>query len=355
MKSMLIKQANIHTILTDKFESFFPKNYWAEQDFSMEYQRNKEKVFMIKKEKGQEINLYISSVLRAIALETIQPFKEIIKSDDSPEKSEELVKILSNNHNKNLTLKNIFIPAGRSFFSLLQKNIFRFLRTSNNIDSFLLEFGTFYEGIKQTGCDIPAEAQALIHSILKGNYVYGEDMLFTDGKKVTLELLSSGQQEALPLALVFTYIISLRLESYDFTNIYMEEPEAHLFPDAQEEISRLISFLLYNANQEVRFAITTHSPYILAAFNNLIKAGNIVKQNPVLKNAVCTIIPESMHISVECFSAYALKDGTAENIIDRETSLISAAAIDGVSESIMETFNTLLDIEYEGGGDGENV
>jgi hypothetical protein len=113
--------------------------------------------------------------------------------------------------------------------------------------------------------------------------------------------------------------------------------------------------LLHNAKQEVKFAITTHSPYILASFNNLIKAGNIVKQNPSLKEAVCEKIPESMHIDVERFSAYSLEDGKAVNIIDEETNLISADAIDDVSESIMETFNALLDIEFEGNGSGENV
>jgi hypothetical protein len=58
-----------------------------------------------------------------------------------------------------------------------------------------------------------------------------------------------------------------------------------------------------------------------------------------------------MHINIERFSAYSLKDGRAENIIDKETNLINANAIDGVSESIMETFNALLDIEFEGGGE----
>jgi hypothetical protein len=137
----------------------------------------------------------------------------------------------------------------------------------------------------------------------------------------------------------------LRLESYEFTNIYVEEPEARLFPDVQEQMSKLISFLWHDAAPEITFVITTHSPYMLAAFNNLIKAGNIVKQNPGLKDAVCKEVPESMHINIERFSAYSLKDGRVENIIDRETNLISADAIDGVSECIMETFNALLDIE----------
>jgi hypothetical protein len=173
---------------------------------------------------------------------------------------------------------------------------------------------------------------------------------------IALALLSSDQQDALPLTLVFAHIISSHhFKSDNSVNIYVEEPEAHLFPDAQEQMSRLISFLQYNAEHTITFAITTHSPYMLAAFNNLIKAGNIVKQNPRLKDAVCREIPESMHIDIEWFSAYSLKDGRSVSIIDEENHLINADAIDGVSESIMEIFNTLLDIEFEGGEAGKNV
>jgi predicted ATPase len=354
MKKALGKTSDFDKILSDRFESFFPKDYWVEQDFSIEYQHNQETRFKIKKEKEREINLYVDQRFYMAASEIIQSFQGIFKPNDSPEIIERVLKI-SNKYIKTLPSMDIFIPAGRSFFSLLQKNIFRFLQTNNNIDPFLREFGMFYEDIKQAEYNIPVEAQALIHSILKGDYVYGENRMLTSGRKVTLELLSSGQQEALPLALVFAHIISSRRQAGKFINIYVEEPEAHLFPDAQEEISRLISFLSHNAERQAAFAITTHSPYILAAFNNLIKAGNIVQQNPALKDAVCKVIPESMHINVECFSAYALKDGMAEDIIDGETSLISAAAIDGVSESIMETFNALLDIDCEGVGDGEYV
>jgi hypothetical protein len=351
MKGELDEPYDFYTILSDKFESFFPKSYWDEQDFFMEYQRNQEIFFGIKKEKKQEINFYLNQAVQAAAWEITKSTQNFFTPNNNPELARELLKIFLDKHVKTMASKDIFIPAGRSFFYILQNNIFKFLQTSNNIDPFLLEFGIFYEEIKQTGRDIPAEAQVLIHSILKGDYVYKENLLLTDGRKVALELLSSGQQEALPLTLVFAYIISLYLKSYDITNIYVEEPEAHLFPDAQEQISRLVSFLRHNAAQEVKFVITTHSPYILAAFNNLIKASNIVRQNSGLKDAVWKEIPESMHVNIECFSAYSLKDGIAENIIDGETDLISANAIDGVSEGIMETFNSLLDIEFNGGVD----
>lgn len=358
MPRLWTESYSLDKILIDKFEAFFPKPYWVEQDFYIEYQRNQNKSFVIKKRGSENLQFHLYPNIQVFAdPDAIQPVMEFIKYNNNPEKMREFLNLISNKHYKTTVPRNIFIPAGRSFFSLLQKNIYRFLQTSNSIDPFLLEFGIFYEDIKQTVRNIPAEAQALIHAILKGDYVPNEDMVrLTDGRKISPELLSSGQQEALPLALVFAHIISLRLEPYyDFTNIYVEEPEAHLFPDAQEQVSRLISFLQYNAKHEVTFVITTHSPYILAAFNNLIKADNIVKQNPGIKEAVCGKIPEAMHIDIERSSAYSLKDGRAMNIIDGETNLISADAIDGVSENIMETFNALQEIEFEGGGAGNNV
>ncbi len=58
----------------------------------------------------------------------------------------------------------------------------------------------------------------------------------------------------------------------------IEEPEAHLFPEAQKEISALIA-LLSNMKQS-QITITTHSPYILASINNLILAHKVGKKYP---------------------------------------------------------------------------
>jgi hypothetical protein len=342
-----------HAMLSGRFESFFPKSCWSEQEFAIEYQRESKPFFRIKKEKNQELRLYPDQGFLEVYQPLQQSNQKIIDAVPYSKEIKEFAKMRMNTHLRPIMDNNIFIPASRY---LLQKDIFNFLQKSNNIDPFLLGFSNFYETIKHIERSIPAEAQTLIRSILKGDYVYTEDLLLlSDGRKIILELLSSGQQEALPLVLVLAFLISMRLGSYRFFNIYVEEPEAHLFPNAQEEISRLISFLQNVSRREVTFVITTHSPYMLSAFNNLIKAGNIVKQNPALKDMVCREIPESMHVDIDRFSAYSLEDGKAVNIIDPETNLINANAIDGVSESIMEIFNTLLDIEFDYNKDGENV
>ena len=354
MKNALNKEPGFNRILQDKFEFFFPRAYWQAHEFNIEYQRTHKTLFAIEKKDNQELAVSIDPWFNEYARNTEQLFYKAIDPEKNTEKARELLKILNDKYmrmNSSLA-RNIFIPAGRSFFALLQNSIFKLLRTNNPFDPFLVEFGIFYEDIRQLHHGfIPAMAVKITQSILKGSYMPEGNMLqLEDGRKISLELSSSGQQEALPLALVFSYLFSLKLESYDFANIYIEEPEAHLFPDAQEGISRLISLLKHNSKQEINFFITTHSPYMLTAFNNLILAGNIVKQNPKYKEAVCKIIPESMHVDIDCFSAYSLADGKAVSIINRENNIIDAETIDGVSESIGETFSKLLDIEFENKG-----
>ena len=52
--------------------------------------------------------------------------------------------------------------------------------------------------------------------------------------------------------------------------IYIEEPEAHLFPTAQKRIVQLLARTFNNTNSNFQIIVTTHSPYILSSFNNLI-------------------------------------------------------------------------------------
>lgn len=54
----------------------------------------------------------------------------------------------------------------------------------------------------------------------------------------------------------------------------IEEPEAHLFPSAQSVVVSLIANAYNRAESYCSYTITTHSPYILSAMNNLIQAEN---------------------------------------------------------------------------------
>ena len=54
--------------------------------------------------------------------------------------------------------------------------------------------------------------------------------------------------------------------------IYLEEPEAHVFPDTQKKLIDLFAWMANDPILSFDWVITTHSPYILTAFNTLIEA-----------------------------------------------------------------------------------
>ena len=77
--------------------------------------------------------------------------------------------------------------------------------------------------------------------------------------------------------------------------------------------------------------------------NNLLKAGQrYAEAEEPLKEKLAAIIPEARALQVEHLAAYALDGGEVRNIVDGESGLIDAAAIDTVSEILAEQFHQLL-------------
>ena len=106
--------------------------------------------------------------------------------------------------------------------------------------------------------------------IIKGEYFYREGAEFLRVKKfdgetanVWINFASSGQQEILWVCNIMFY----HLFHGDRVFIILEEPKAHLYPDSQKYISELIGLFVHAGNRAI---ITTHSPYILGEFNNLL-------------------------------------------------------------------------------------
>ncbi|MEK7255855.1 MAG: AAA family ATPase, partial [Bacteroidota bacterium] len=179
-----------------------------------------------------------------------------------------------------------------------------------------------------------------IREILKGEYRVdeeGEKIYFNGQSHVRLSLASSGQQEALWILLQLFILILNREKVF----LVIEEPEAHLFPQAQKSLVELIA-LLFNENKS-QVLITTHSPYILTSFNNLIYAGNVGKQH----EKVSEIIPEDIWLDARRVGAYKLSNGTAEDLMDAETHLMRAEEIDTASESINDDFDAILNLELQ--------
>ncbi len=94
------------------------------------------------------------------------------------------------------------------------------------------------------------------------------------------------------------------------------------------------------------YAITTHSPYILTSFNNLIEAGQAARNNPELHDEVAKIVPEQYWIKEGNFKAYAIEDGKLKSILN-ESGFIEGNYLDQISETIGNEFDKLLRLEYD--------
>lgn len=214
------------------------------------------------------------------------------------------------------------------------------------IRSMRLSFGSRLEEIVQNylktvkgqirNQDVELACQ-LIHDILRGDYVYdkdGEKLFYDDEHWVKLMFGSSGQQEIV-WALNIIFLAILKNEK---TFLVFEEPESHLFPDSQEKIAQLAALLIYSSDSQV--IITTHSPYMLTAFNLLIYSGEKEKK----ASLETSVIRKEFRIVPGSVGAYFIsaEKGFLKNIVSEKRGLIDALQIDGISESINERMDRIL-------------
>lgn len=250
----------------------------------------------------------------------------------------------------------IFIPAGRSLLATLSDQL-QFINP-RNLDflmrTFLDKINIVRPIFNKSLSDIIKErrlltqyeidynktklAEEIISKILKGKYQYdkdGEKIFYETNKYVKLNFSSSGQQESLWILLLLFIIILEKQNVF----IVIEEPEAHLFPEAQKEISNLIALMSNVENSQV--IITTHSPYILASLNNLILANKVGSENINVEKR----INKNLWINRDKVYAALVTKGQVKDIIDKELNIIQQENIDSVSGTINDEFDFLFQFE----------
>jgi energy-coupling factor transporter ATP-binding protein EcfA2 len=186
------------------------------------------------------------------------------------------------------------------------------------------------------GADAAAQAQ----QILKGAYRYdsrtGAEELLFDGMALPINLTSSGQQEAV-------WILNLLLDSFHEkcpTCFIIEEPESHLYPDAQNE---MMQFIAHIKNAGHQMLITTHSPYVLGSVNNLLYAHQVGQLHP---SAAEKLVPKAHWLDPATFLGLHMQNGLPVSAMDAESLLFRNELIDGAAESINEVFEALLELKY---------
>lgn len=252
-------------------------------------------------------------------------------------------------------IRRMFIPACRSrvtgvldqyqgqtldiYFNALLENIraFKFfLETSSEADVDVAYLHK--DSVPKQLHERIADLKSLKQKILKGDYETDKEKTWIkllNGTRVPVEYGSSGQQESLWILNFLTMIMYSASSRF----LIIEEPEAHLYPSAQLELVKLIALVANTTGSEI--LITTHSPYILSAFNLLTYAGKVEKVNKEgLINPYQRIAPQKL-------GAFKLKSGICKDIYNEQEGLISAEKIDTVSEDINALFDKLIDKECD--------
>jgi hypothetical protein len=237
-----------------------------------------------------------------------------------------------------------------------------FIRFTNNVRKFIQtpDYAGSFGWNSRNNSDADAtgvyvQASKLSFEIVKGDFHIdskGDGIMHYHngfGYVVPIRHTSSGQQESIWLINLIHYLL-FESERTRF-DIIIEEPEAHLFPDAQKDITNLITLLANRKNSRARIILTTHSPYVLATLNNSLKAfkaGQIEEKN----EEVNRILSDHLWVNPDSLFVGFMKDADQENtfivesIFDSESGLIKHEVLDGVSDKLMEEFDNLLDVQY---------
>jgi hypothetical protein len=369
---------DMHDSCLNRFYEYFPKSGWGKKNFRVRYEvgslfveivssniRDDKLKYLVELRYTRLYKEIFAEIRRRKSIKALSSLKEhsYRAFEIRQQCMNRMWKKLRSGRNY-MPDSQMFVPAGRSFFTVLQNNIFSFLSSANAIDPFLGQFGQNLEAVKHFAVEfLPhvmegSTARTRLRSIdaqtrkIIGGEMFrqkGKDFLRTpDGRSILMANASSGQQEVLPLFLVlkahaFQPDHSFRMGRRRDSAIYIEEPEAHLFPESQKQIVDLIAFLYNDNERRDSYFLTTHSPYVLSAFNNLMLAGRLINEG-VHRRKVKNIVAESRALDPGVVGAYALSDGGARSIIDEALGIIDTNIIDSVSNMIGSEFDSLLEL-----------
>ena len=141
----------------------------------------------------------------------------------------------------NYVYGQLFVPAGRSFFTSIGKAVTAFAESSV-LDPLTIEFGKTFTSMReqwpffiryQNAKDARARLE-LMHELVGGEIKMTRDREYVqtrDGRAIPFSVLSSGQQEILPLYMALNFFserVSQRISHREGMRrlIYIEEPEA---------------------------------------------------------------------------------------------------------------------------------
>jgi len=251
-------------------------------------------------------------------------------------------KSISNTKQELLKFVNFseYIPAERILIPIISNTTLSFNNLDIPLPKNLIDFGSSFEKAREALNEINIEFLNI-----KYKFSQKENKIYLRNKKsILLNRASSGFQAVIPMLLVITHLSPNSNHGHTFV---IEEPEQNLFPETQSDLVKFLTeHCTKHDNESGNFnelVITTHSPYVLTSFNNLLLA-NKVSANEEVGLEVDKIVAKQFWIKQENFNAYYIENGKASQIFDEQLGLISENELDSASEYIMNEFNQLMEL-----------
>lgn len=164
----------------------------------------------------------------------------------------------------------------------------------------------------------------------------GQEIRVRVGKSLDIDLYnaSSSIKQLAPLLLYLRH----RAEAGQI--LIIDEPEMNLHPESQ---ARLLEVLAILVNHGVKVLMTTHSPYLLAHINNLIRPTKQPRAARPRQAQALYLKDSRSFLSPDQVSAYEMRDNTLKSLYDPEYG-IRWGSLSEVSEDLQRTYFTLPEL-----------
>lgn len=138
--------------------------------------------------------------------------------------------------------------------------------------------------------------------------------------------------------------------TYQSAQLFIEEPEQNLYPDAQRNLVlnliRRLRRVQSVGNHHSSIVMTTHSPYVLSTLNTLVYDAAAMDKKPG-DSRLKEVVDESTLLPLDAYSAYFIdKDGCFRDIMDRDIPMFSGTDLDGVSDWVEDHTNAINEILF---------
>jgi len=260
--------------------------------------------------------------------------------------SERIFESISKDFHNTFPIGPMFIPASRAITTITDNTDF--------LDPFIVQFIKDTKRLISLFERFSNESANKILHIKNIRYDKERGLIITlqNGCEISPRHLSSGQQELLPMLLMINYLKHIifnlgypSLLAYaNRTSVFIEEPEAHLFPqDQKETIEYIVEVFRLSKNKSrrgsERFFLTTHSPYILNIVSTMMNRGALKKNLDELgENSLGS---QYYFDEGEVSAHFIHTDGKVTSMVSKDGRYINAEEINDISEIIFNEANSV--------------